>query len=105
MKLSNALIYGILYLLFQIYFARKASLKLMNEAGRFVCDICGVTFAHINNITRHKKAVHEKVRFPCNVCRISFCRSHLLHDHIKEKHSDRQEHFWGPIMERHDLNT
>jgi len=68
---------------------RRSCTAPINEQGRFVCDICGQTFKHVNNVGRHKQAVHEKIRYFCELCDASFGRSYYLQYHIRTRHQPK----------------
>ena len=57
------------------------------DGNKKTCELCGLKFNRLDNLTEHKKSVHEKRSFSCSACGISYRWKSSLSRHNKNKHS------------------
>ena len=57
------------------------------DGNQKTCELCGLKFNRLDNLTEYKKSVHEKISFSCSACGISYRWKSSLSRHNKNKHS------------------
>lgn len=70
-------------------------LAVHNAEKPFMCEICGFTTKHKNNMQRHILGVHankkqkryDNPKAHCSLCNENFSRFKPFQDHLKEKHA------------------
>lgn len=77
----------------------RQHMRIHDEKRKYKCEVCGVGFNRLDNLRKHKKAVHQKVVKPapqrensyrCTICNDKFANSSLLTIHRNAVHQAGQ---------------
>ena len=68
-----------------------------NDAGLYVCGICGVTKAKQNTMHYHLQRHEGTLSYECSTCDKKFFQKYTLDMHIKLEHTDKKPSIQCPF--------
>jgi hypothetical protein len=76
-----------------------------NDAGLYVCEICGVTKKNQNTMHYHRKRHEGKKEHACELCNESFYQKIELQNHIAIQHTKEEPKHSCPFACTHRFHT